>query len=173
MSHFQLSNVMELEHPTRENAAFEVPWLSQATVESVRSVSHSAMSDSATPWTVACQAPLSVGFSRQEYYSGSHSLLQGIFPTQGSNPGLSHCRKILYHLSHQGSPIRDDSKTDLILHGWCMNSGTEPHIPPLMVAFIFQLHELQSCPRNCDHWYLLYVSTAGNRQRSQAQRMMI
>ena len=30
----------------------------------------------------------------------SHSLLQGIFPTQGSNPGLQHCRWILYHLSH-------------------------------------------------------------------------
>ena len=34
----------------------------------------------------------------------SHSLLQEIFPTQGLNPGLSHCRWILYHLSHQGSP---------------------------------------------------------------------
>ena len=33
-----------------------------------------------------------------------HALLQGIFPTQGLNPGLSHCRWILYHLSHQGSP---------------------------------------------------------------------
>ena len=32
------------------------------------------------------------------------SLLQGIFPTQGSNPGLLHWRWILYHLSHQGSP---------------------------------------------------------------------
>ena len=35
----------------------------------------------------------------------SHSLLQGIFPTQGSNPGLLHCRQILYLLSHQGSPL--------------------------------------------------------------------
>ena len=35
---------------------------------------------------------------------GSLSLLQGIFPTQGSNPGLPHCRQILYQLSHQGSP---------------------------------------------------------------------
>jgi len=34
---------------------------------------------------------------------GCHFLLQGIFPTQGSNPGLLHCRQILYHLSHQGS----------------------------------------------------------------------
>ena len=35
---------------------------------------------------------------------GSRSLLQGIFPTQGQNPGLPHCRRILYQLSHQGSP---------------------------------------------------------------------
>ena len=35
---------------------------------------------------------------------GCHALLQGIFPTQGTNPGLSHCRWILYHLNHQGSP---------------------------------------------------------------------
>ena len=34
----------------------------------------------------------------------SHSLLQGIFLIQGSNPGLSHCRRILYQLSHKGSP---------------------------------------------------------------------
>ena len=35
---------------------------------------------------------------------GSLSLLQGIFPTQGLNPDLPHCRQILYQLSHQGSP---------------------------------------------------------------------
>ena len=35
---------------------------------------------------------------------GCHALLQGIFPTQGSNPGLPHCRWILYQLSHKGSP---------------------------------------------------------------------
>ena len=34
----------------------------------------------------------------------SLSLLQGIFPTQGLNSGLSHCRQILYQLSHNGSP---------------------------------------------------------------------
>ena len=35
---------------------------------------------------------------------GCHALLQGLFPTQGLNPGLPHCRWILCHLSHQGSP---------------------------------------------------------------------
>ena len=110
----------------------------------------------ATPWTAAYQAPLSMGFSRQEYWSGVplpsprynyiepfinvvwvtqscrtlcdpmdcsppgssvNGILQarilqwvailfskGIFLTQGSNPGLLHCRQILYLLSHQESP---------------------------------------------------------------------
>ena len=38
---------------------------------------------------------------------GNHSLLQGIFPTQRLNPGLLHCRLILYQLSHRGSLVLD------------------------------------------------------------------
>ena len=38
---------------------------------------------------------------------GSHSLLQGVFPTQGSNQGVLHCRQILCHPSHQGSLWED------------------------------------------------------------------
>ena len=59
-----------------------------------------------TPWTVAHQAPVSVGFSRQEYWSGLHALFQGIFPTQALNPGLLTVlisRQIPYHLSHEES----------------------------------------------------------------------
>ena len=41
---------------------------------------------------------------------GSLSLLQGIFPTQGSNPGLLHCRQILYQLSHKGSSLHHNLK---------------------------------------------------------------
>ena len=37
---------------------------------------------------------------------GCQALCQGIFPTQGPNPGLLHCRQMLYHLSHQGFCIR-------------------------------------------------------------------
>ena len=58
----------------------------------------------ATLWTIAFQAPLSMEFSRQEYWSGCHILLQGIFLTQGWNPGLPHCRQILYCLNHQAIP---------------------------------------------------------------------
>ena len=46
-----------------------------------------------TPWNVACQAPVRIEFSRQEYWRVI--LLQGIFPTQRSNPGFPHCRQIL------------------------------------------------------------------------------
>ena len=53
-------------------------------------------------WTVARQAPLSLGLSRQESWSGCHFPPHGIFPTQGSNPGLPHSRQILYCLHHQG-----------------------------------------------------------------------
>ena len=40
--------------------------------------------------------------------AGCHALLQGIFPTQGSNPDLPHCRRILNHLSYQESHIYMD-----------------------------------------------------------------
>ena len=69
------------------------------------SVSRSTMSDSfATLWTIACQAPLFMEFSRQEYWSGLPFPSPGIFWTQGSNLGLPHCGHILYCLNHQGSP---------------------------------------------------------------------
>ena len=51
--------------------------------------------------------PLSMDFPGKNTGMGCHALLQGIFPTQGSYPGLLHCRQILYHLSHQGSPSSD------------------------------------------------------------------
>ena len=46
----------------------------------------SVVSDSATPWTVACQAPLSIGFSRQEYWSGLPFPPPADFPDQGIKP---------------------------------------------------------------------------------------
>ena len=49
------------------------------------------------------------GILRARILVGSLSLLQGIFSTQGSNPGLLHCRWILYQLSHKGSHRTDSS----------------------------------------------------------------
>ena len=61
-----------------------------------------------TLWTVALQAPLCMGFSRQEFWSGLPFPFSGIFLTQGSNQHLLcllHCKRILYRLSH-GEAIR-------------------------------------------------------------------
>ena len=62
------------------------------------SESHSVVSDSLPPYGL--HSPWNS--PGQNTGVGSRSLLQGIFPTQGSNPGLLPCRQILYHLSHQG-----------------------------------------------------------------------
>ena len=64
-----------------------------------------------------------------------HSFLQGILPTQESNPGLLHCRQILYHLSQQGSPhffIAEDLLAKHIsLHYWenWNNTGKKSSLP--------------------------------------------
>ena len=62
--------------------------------------SHSVVSDSLRP----CGLYSPWNYPGQNTGVGNLSLLQGIFPTQGSNPGLLHCRQIIYHLSHKGSP---------------------------------------------------------------------
>ena len=62
----------------------------------------------ATLWIIDRQAPLSMGFSRQEYWSGLPSLLQGIFLTQGSNPNLLgslHWQVVSLPLVHLWSPV--------------------------------------------------------------------
>ena len=63
---------------------------------------HSVMSDSLQP-RVLYSPRNSLG---QNTAVGNLSLLQGIFPAQELNPGLPHCRQILYQLSHKGSPLR-------------------------------------------------------------------
>ena len=60
----------------------------------------------ATPWTVAHQAFLSGDSPAKNTGVDCHALLQGIFPTQGSNPGIPHYRWILYQLSYKGSPTQ-------------------------------------------------------------------
>ena len=62
-------------------------------------------------WTVACQAFYPWNSPGKYSGVGSHSLLQGIFPTQSQNPGLLHCRQILYDVSHQGSPLGENGYT--------------------------------------------------------------
>ena len=69
-----------------------------------------------TPWTVACTKSLRPWeFLGKSTRVGCRFLLQGIFPTQGSNPGLPHCRQTLYCLSHQGSPAE---MKEAPIHNW-------------------------------------------------------
>ena len=70
------------------------------------SVNHSAMSDSLLSHGLMPSRLLCRGFSRQEYWSGLSFPSPGNLPNPGLNPGLLHCRQILYHLSQQGSPER-------------------------------------------------------------------
>ena len=66
------------------------------------SVSHSVASESfVIPWTVSCQVPLSMEFSRQEYWRGYTFPSSGHLPNHGIIPTSLHCRQILYHLSNQ------------------------------------------------------------------------
>ena len=58
----------------------------------------------ATPRTIANQAPLSMEFFKQEYWSGFTFPSPGDLSNPGLNPGLPHCRQALYCLRHQGSP---------------------------------------------------------------------
>ena len=79
------------------------------------SVSHSVVSDSLWPYGLWPTRLFSSWNSPGKNTAvGSHSLLQGIFPTQGLNPGLLHCRQILYPLSNQGSPYDQKSRVIII-----------------------------------------------------------
>ena len=55
-----------------------------------------------TPWTEAYHAPPSMGFSRQEYWSGLPFPSPEDLPNPGTDVGLPHCRQTLNHLSHHG-----------------------------------------------------------------------
>ena len=80
----------------------------------------------ATLWTVAHQAPLSMWFSRQEYWSGLPFPFQRLFLTQGLNPGLLNCRQTLYPLSYQDLVLCKAS-TDFALFSNC--KGTHQPSP--------------------------------------------
>ena len=89
-----------------------------------------------TPWTGTHQAPLFTGFSRQECWSGCHFLLQGIFPTQGSNPSLL-C--LLYWqadslpLSNLESPFLNWTRPKYLL--------LYPRVPFLLPSLLLSLYQ--------------------------------
>ena len=73
-------------------------------LDNIALFSHLVMFDSfKTPWTVACQAPLFMGFPSKNTGLGCHFLLQGTLPTQGSDQSLLHRQADSLPLSHKGS----------------------------------------------------------------------
>ena len=76
-----------------------------------------------TPWTVARQAPLSMGFSRQEYWSGLPFPSPGYLPNPGIEPRSPALQEMLYPLSHQGSR-EEELHTKFVWHGLCEKKRT-------------------------------------------------
>ena len=95
---------------------------------------------------------------------GCHAFLQGIFPNQGSNPGLLHCRWILYQLSHQGIPtilewIAYPFSRDLLDPGIELESpALQTDSLPVVCGSVQFSSVAQSCPTLCD---LMNHSTPG------------
>ena len=71
---------------------------------------------------------------------GSHSLLQGIVPNEGSNLGRLHCRQILYHLSHQGSPYRLKCVSSSVVTNSLGPHGLHNQLASLSTEFSRQEH---------------------------------
>ena len=97
-----------------------------------------------TPWTIALQAPLSMEFSRQEYWSRLPILLQGYLPDQGSNLGLLRWRQIPYRLIHQGNLYPNTASSancktisELCFNSWLFNSTEKITFITLKLHFIF------------------------------------
>ena len=91
--------------PTSPGAAFNHSGSSSRAIPCVQreGISRSVVSDSLWPYGLEPTKLLCPWNSPDKNIGvGCHFFLQGIFPTQGSNLGLSHCRQILYRLSHQG-----------------------------------------------------------------------
>ena len=128
-----------------------------------------------SPWTVAHKTPLSMEFSRQEYWSGLLFPFQRIFLTQGSKPGLLHCGQILYHLSHQGSSILVFELLCFVKNVFILKSGSNKS--PNGICLLRHLKP-SSLWRNLCHWHVgkpgqlqnarvLVVSSQGSTSAAQ------
>ena len=111
---------------------------------------------SATPWTVATRLPCPWNSPGKNTGVERHSLLQGIFLTQGLNLGLLPCRKILYCLSHQESPqsLNHPGKLSRML---C--TQTQAYFSRDSPPCSQRAHDIQNVQR-LERKMLLFISTA-------------
>ena len=112
------------------------------------------------PWAVACQIPLSMRLPKQEYWSGLSFPSPGDLSTQGLNLGLLHCRQILYHMSHQGSPIIGDWKAKV-------GSQEIPRVPGKFSLWI-QNEAGQRLTEFCLENALVIANTSSNHTREDS-----
>ena len=110
------------------------------------------------PWTVASQAPLSMRFSSENTGVGCHFFLQGMFPTQESNPGLLHCRQVLSQLSYKGSPL-----VIFVLCNTSLQKTTFAYFN-IQVLYFYKLAQTSSFP--VFKLYLFILINEGRRCRS-------
>ena len=120
---------------------------------------------------------------------GCHALLQGIFITQELNPGLPHCRQILYHLSHQGNPRILECVTYPFSRGssrprnWTGVSCIAAELPgkPKYIVyervicriFHFVLAGFRThCPPNMTPWHIEYFKAEGFWEMAGARRTL-
>jgi len=96
---------MEVTNKGKRSLASLVPTSLHSLVERCESVSHSVLSTFCDPMGYSLPGSFVHGRLQARILKWvAISFFRGIFLTQGSNPGLLHCRQILYGLSHQGSP---------------------------------------------------------------------
>ena len=95
--------------------------------ESVVCVSLSGVSNSATPWTVACQAPLSMEFSRQEYLGGLPFPSAGDLPDAGMEPGSPALQKTWIQSLGWKDPLEKGMSTHSSTLAWRIPWTEEPN----------------------------------------------
>ena len=86
---------------------------------------------------------------------GIHSLLQGIFPTWGSNSDLLHCRQILYQLSHQGGLRRQESPpfSDNLPLQWCQTYNRHPQNTQRLTIWMIGVQIYKFYFLWCSEWF--------------------
>ena len=114
-----------------------------------------------TLWTVPHQTSLSMGFSRQEYWSGSLCPSPGELPTQGLNLGPPQCRQILYHWATWEVPFWYESEGEVAQSCLTLCNPMDCSLPGSSVHGIFQTRILE--------WVAISFFRRSSQPRDQTQ----
>ena len=107
----------------------------------------------ATLGIVAYHTPSSMDFPGKSNGVGCHFLLQRIFLTQGSNPGLLHCRQMFYLLSHKRSPSVSLRRTQRLIQGWSLSQYLDFNWVLIFIWFSAQIPDQRHCEVIHLYWF--------------------